>query len=147
MCYSESVIIEIDQSGKVEETAKDTVVAFANEIKKSIRLPKREKRKLQKFFREIGRPRMFSYQVFVTLIFLLIRSYVARLDRIVIDVEYPGQEQLLRNLLAEKIRVIYPDFDRRIIVFQQIGKGSPAHDHAWATYTKECKADKMLVLV
>lgn len=135
------MIIEIDQSGKVEETAKDTVVAFSNGIQRSIRLSRREKRKLQRFFRKVGRPRMYAYQVFTTLIFLLVRPYLKRLDRMVIDVEYPGQDTLLRNLLAEKIRVIYPDFDTELIIFRLIGKKSAAHNYAWSTYTKGRKPD------
>jgi hypothetical protein len=133
------MIIEIDQSGKVEETAKDTVVAFSNGIKRSILLPKREKRKLQRFFRKLNRPRNYNYQVFATLIFILIRKYARRLDRIIIDVEYMGKNVLIRALLAQKMRAVYKDFDDSIIVFQQIGKKSPAHDVAYFTYMKEKK--------
>lgn len=139
------MIIEIDQSGKVEETAKDTVIAFADNAKKrncrSILLRKKEKRKLQRFFRDIGIPRSYTYQVFATLIFLLIRPYIRRLDRIVIDTEYSGKDMLIRKLLSEKIRIAYSQFDDSTITFQQIGKGSLAHDCAYYTYKKKYKPD------
>ncbi len=137
------MIIEIDQSGKVEETAKDTAVAFADNGKKknyrSILLPKREKRKLQRFFRDIGIPRNYNYQVFATLIFLLIRPYLNRLDRIIIDIVYSGKDVLIRKLITKKIQTLYPEFDSSIIIFQQIGKKSLAHDRAYYTYTKKYK--------
>ena len=139
------MIIEIDQSGKVEETAKNTVVAFADNSEKiiyrSILLPKREKRKLQQFFRDVGIPRRYNCQVFSALIFLLIRPYLQRLDRIIIDIEYPGQNELIRNLILEKVRPVYSEFDPRIIVFQQVGKGSLAHDRAYYTYKRKYKPD------
>lgn len=139
------MIIEIDQSGKVEETAKDTVVAFADNSKKrtcrSILLPKKEKRKLQRFFRDVGIPRRYAYQVFSALVFLLIRPYLHRLDRIIIDAEYPGNDVLIRKLIVEKVRILYREFDPSIIVFQQIGKSSLAHDRAYYTYAKKYKPD------
>ncbi|MDP3997874.1 MAG: hypothetical protein Q8P73_05240 [bacterium] len=142
------MIIEIDQSGKVEETAKDTVVAFVDNSKKklyrSILLPKKEKRKLQRFFRDVGMPRRYNYQVFSALIFLLIRPYLRRLDRVIVDIEYPGQNTLIRNLILEKVRPIYEKFDPSIIVFQRIGKGSPAHDRAYYTYQKKYKPNQKI---
>ncbi len=135
------MIIEIDQSGKIEETAKDTVIAFADNAKKttyrSILLPKREKRKLQRFFRDIGIPHSYNYQVFATLVFLIIRPYLHRLDRVIIDTEYPGKDILIRKLIVEKIRATYQSFDPTTVVFQQVGKGSLAHDRAYYTYTKK----------
>jgi len=61
--------IEIDQSGKIEDTSKNTIIAFSNGKFKSIFISAREKRELQKFFRRIGKPRIFVYRVFAILIF------------------------------------------------------------------------------
>lgn len=130
------MIIEIDQSGKVEETAKDTVVAFANGIVKSIKLPRREKRKLQKFFRDIGKGKFFVPKVFSVLIFVLIRPYIPKLERIIIDEEYSGYEHLIRNLICELVRIKNPKFESDRIVFKQIGKKSPAHHVAYRTFRK-----------
>jgi len=44
--------IEIDQSGKIEETNVDTVIALSNGVKFSVRIHRRTKRRLQEEFRK-----------------------------------------------------------------------------------------------
>ena len=51
--------IEIDQSGKIENTNKNTIIAFSNNKFKSIFISAKDKREIQKFFRRIGKPRIF----------------------------------------------------------------------------------------
>ena len=131
------MIIEIDQSGKVEETGKNTSIAFVNGVKCSIFISGKEKRKLQRFFRSIGKRRMLIYHTFVILIFLLVRDHVRKIDRIVIDTEYPGQNELLRRLLWEKIHAIHHDFEVSQITFKRVGKSSPAHLLAWDVHTRK----------
>ncbi len=133
--------IEIDQSGKVEQTGKDTVVACATKkgFARSLRISAREKRKLQKFFRKIGKPSMYVYKVFSVLIVMLIRTHLDSFDRIIIDTEYWHQDHILRNLIVEILRKDVPSFDPARIIFRQIGKNSPAHDVANATYKRKQK--------
>lgn len=123
------MIIEIDQSGKVEQTGKDTVVAFADQkgFKRSIKISAREKRKLQKFFRKMGKPRFYTHKVFAVLVYLLLKSNISKFDRIIIDPEYPGYEDLLTNLIAELLKVSYKRFELDRIVFKRVGKHSKAH--------------------
>lgn len=135
------MIIEIDQSGKVEDTSKPTVIAFANGLERSILIAGKEKRELQKFFRRVGKRRMFIYHVFVILVFLLARDYVRKIDRLVIDPEYPGQEELLRRLLWEKLHAVDRKFELSQITFKRVGKGSPAHLLAWDVFTRKRKSD------
>lgn len=135
------MIIEIDQSGKVEDTGKPTAVAFANGLKRSVLIAGKEKRVLQKFFRSVGKGRMFMYHTFVILLFLLLRDYVRKIDRIVIDPEYPGQEDLLCRLLWEKLHAVDRKFELSQITFKQVGKSSPAHLLAWDVYTRRKKPD------
>jgi len=47
--------IEIDQSGKIENTAKPTVIAFSGKRDKSLIIFAGEKQKLQNHFRKIGK--------------------------------------------------------------------------------------------
>lgn len=140
------MIIEIDQSGKVEETAKDTVIAFAdrNDFKRSLKINAREKRKLQKFFREIGRARFYTYKVFAVLIFILIKDYLRKLDRVIIDPEYPGHEDLIRNLLLQLVQKVNRKFERQTITFKQIGKRSEAHKKAYATFRGKQKPNRII---
>ena len=56
--------IEIDQSIKVEQTGKDTVLGVANDISCAVVLPGKVKRKLQEEFRRSGRPRLFINRLY-----------------------------------------------------------------------------------
>ena len=73
------MIIEIDQSGKIENTSKNTVIAFSNEIFGSILVKAKDKREIQKIFRKIGKPRIFVYRLFAILIFLLIKNHLKKI--------------------------------------------------------------------
>lgn len=66
------MVIEIDQSEKIEYTHKNTVVAFSNGISGSIIIKSKEKRKIQEIFRKAGKPKIFVYDLFAALIFILL---------------------------------------------------------------------------
>jgi len=119
--------IEIDQSGKIENTSKNTVVSFSNGKFKSIFISARDKREIQDFFRRIGKPKMFIYRTFAILIFLLIKNNLKEIDEIIIDKEYPGKSSLIRNFILRETREINPRFSEENIEFQRIGKKSRAH--------------------
>ena len=67
-------------------------------------LPSKEKQALQRFFRKAGVPRLFVYRTFMALVFLLVKPHLGKITHITIDIEYRGQEGLLKNLLLEHIR-------------------------------------------
>lgn len=129
--------IEIDQSGKIELTSKKTVVGFSNHTKLTIEISSREKRKVQKYFRKIRKPKQYYYQTFAILIYLLIKG--KKLDQVIIDTEYPGQSDIIKNYLLSLLRK-KGDFDKNIIVFHRIGKKSNAHAVANKVF-KQGKAD------
>lgn len=52
--------IEIDQSGKIEDTSKDTVLALSNGTQFSIKISRNIKRELQNIFRKNKEPRNSS---------------------------------------------------------------------------------------
>ncbi|MCX6810253.1 MAG: hypothetical protein NTY30_00740 [Candidatus Berkelbacteria bacterium] len=52
--------IEIDQSGKIEETGKPTVIAFSNGKSASIIISAKDKKLVQTVFRKIGQPKILS---------------------------------------------------------------------------------------
>lgn len=64
--------IQIDQSGKIEQTSLDTIIALSNHDKYSITLSKRSKRLLQEIFRDLKKPRVFVYHTFSALIALVL---------------------------------------------------------------------------
>jgi len=133
--------IEIDQSGKIENTNKNTIIAFCDSKFKSIFISAKEKREIQKFFRRIGKSRVFIYKVFAILVFLLIKNNLKEIDKIIIDEEYPGKNSLIKNFLLQEIRKIKPGFAKENIIFQKIGKKSRAHFLAYGVAVGKKKAD------
>lgn len=139
--------IEIDQSGKIEETEKDTILAFcviSKKLKKtkSIRISARTKRRIQESFRQIGKPREFVINVFACAVFILIKNELMGVSEISIDIEYPGKDIYIKPLLTEmflRSHVKVP-----LIRFALIGKKSIAHEVALKTYRKRIKADEIL---
>lgn len=93
----------IDQSGKIEDTSKNTVLAFSNEINGSILIKAVEKRKLLKIFREQNRPKIFTFQLFSILIYELLVKYKVKNHIVFIDIEYPGQNDLIKSYIIQLI--------------------------------------------
>lgn len=91
--------IYIDQSGKIEQTNKATVLAFSNTIQYAILIPAKVKRQLQGIYRRAGRPRIYIYKTFAAGVFFLIEKYLPKITELVIDIEYPGKEILIREMI------------------------------------------------
>jgi len=125
---------EIDQSGKFDQTDKPTVLALANDIEFSVRVSAVEKRKCFQILRsqrsDKNRRTTLYVLLFATLVYLLLREHVHRLDSIVIDTEFSGHEGTIKTHLHNLFNrqgVLVPS---TAISFRQIGKSSPAHDLA-----------------
>lgn len=135
--------IEIDQSGKIEETHRETILAYSNSKLFSVKITAKSKRKLQELFREIGEPKSYVIAIFSVGIFLLIEDNLQNIDSIIIDSEYRGKEQnilkILDNLFeAHKIKKI------PVIQFKSIGKLSKAHLVAIEVFRKKRAVNKIL---
>lgn len=118
--------IEIDQSGKIENTSKLTVLTFSNDKNGSVVILAKDKKMLQSYFRRIDKPRLFAVLGFTVLVFILIKSYLANGCSIVIDREYPGFEDFISQKLREFIKEGTKIKDFRIYT-QEITKKSRAH--------------------
>lgn len=136
------MIIEVDQSGKIENTNKNTIIAFSNEIFGSILILAKDKREIQKIFRKIGKPRIFVYKLFAILIFLLVKKHLKKIDQIIIDEEYPGKSILIKDYLLREIRKVRPNFSKENISFRTVGKKSKAHYLAYGVAIGKKLADK-----
>ena len=114
---------QIDQSGKIEDTSKDTVLALSNDIVFSLLIPRYVKRRLQKIFRNSGQPRIFVLVVFSAGLSLLLKKSNPK-KRVIIDREYYGKEGDIKKYLNEMLSNAKntPPF-----AFQRIGKASRAH--------------------
>lgn len=135
--------IQIDQSGKIEQTSLNTIIALSNDIQHSIVLPKKVKRILQKIFRNQQRPRMFIYDTFAALLTLLLMK-TKPLGQIVIDKEYKN-EDLIKARVLEFLRLHKVNYNPNI-KFALVGKSSPAHILAAKVANRKTKANLILTL-
>jgi hypothetical protein len=134
---------EVDQSGRIEETNKDTVLALANGIHYSIRISAKSKRLcLNELSRRRGRRKKVLYiLVFATMLYLLLKRKIRNLSSVVVDKGFPGHGPAIKthvmNLFRRRGKNISPD----LISFHQIGKKSPAHDLAIKVYRGKAEPD------
>lgn len=134
---------QIDMSGKIEQTNKNTVVAISNSKTFTLLIKTTDKRLLQKMYRNLfNKQRQYVYEVFSALVYLSLMA-VKPNSRIVIDREYPGQEGLLKLLILEY------DLGSQIVKsenidFGLVGKRSSAHKLAYQTFKKQKKPDKIV---
>lgn len=137
--------IEIDQSGKIEQTGTDTILAYSNGKQFAILIPSIVKREIVWKYRQQRKVnKIFFLKLFSTCIFLLIKDIINKLEEIVIDVEYEGNEGTIKNVLLNHIRKTKPNFDKNIILFRRVGKASNAHKVAIGVFKNERREDKII---
>lgn len=123
-------VVEVDQSIKIEQ-AGTTVIAFSNGIQHAVVVPSSVKRFGLRLLQGRGMPKNTAVlHLFAVCLFLLLEDYLPILQRVVIDMEYSGQERFIRQLLLMHIHKRVPLFPEENIVFKQIGKRSAAHSKA-----------------
>lgn len=129
------MIYQIDQSGKIEQTNKVTIIALANGKKTTIKITSTEKQKLIKTILELDKPKKkYVHKIFAALLFLLLKNEKIK-DTITIDKEYYGHEADIKNILLqlfEKHKSKIPEID-----FGLVGKKSPAHNSGIKVFRKE----------
>jgi len=134
--------IYIDQSGKVENTAKVTAIAFSDGKKYAIKINQRTKRQIQEVCRRKGLSRLFIYRTFAALVFLLIKKSLSIIDQVVIDMEYPGHEKTIKEIILELLRK--EGLKEPSICFARIGNRPKVHYAAYNVYAKKKKEDKLI---
>ena len=94
--------LEVDQSVRIEELTKDTILGIANEqVSFTAIVPKRVKRALHEEFRRQGKPKKFAPYVFATAVSALIQRMPFKSSVIVIDIECPGYEQEILEIVKQ----------------------------------------------
>ena len=131
--------LKIDQSGRIEYTSHDSVIAFSNSKKKAVIIKARDKRELQKRFREAGKSNVFVFRLFALLIFFLLKD--EQFGEIVIDIEYPGRGDLIKNYLLHDFKRIGREVKAENIRFQPVGKSCEAHWHGYYVFKGKRKAE------
>ncbi len=122
--------IEIDQSGKIENTNRPTIIAYSNKNNDVLLISAKDKKEIQKYFRNLGKPKLFIYLTFIVIVSYLIKDHIKNGDQIIIDREYPGYEKLISKKVKEIIVENSNTKDISVYI-SQIGKKSNAHDLAW----------------
>jgi len=133
---------QIDQSGRIEYTSHDTVLAIANGSTYSVLLRANEKRLLHSIFRiYFNKNRQYVYEVFSALVYILLTHMKAK-SQVLIDKEYPGKEDLI------KLHILEYDVDKILLAenigFGLVGKKSPAHHLAYAVFKKYQNPSKIV---
>jgi len=122
------VRVEVDQSGKIEDTRIDTVLAFSNDICHAILIPAKVKRACIHVLRTRGRggptlyPRLFS-----TALFLLLKGHWQVLELVIVDVEYQSKDRQIKQHLLNLLRRAGLNADGGRVIFRRVGKRSSAH--------------------
>lgn len=123
--------VEVDQSIKIEQTSRDTVLAAANDIKRCVLLKASTKRKLIQLLREENiLPEIFYPKIFCAALFILLKPLLNKTQEFIIDEEYTGKERQMKVLLNEYARKSKVLPIARRVTFHRVGKKSPAHELA-----------------
>jgi len=118
--------IEVDQSNKIEQSGK-TVIAFSDGISHAIILSSAVKRAGFKALKEKGKPKNKAQIIlFSAGVYLLLRDYLGQIERVKIDIEYPGKDADIRAFLLRQIWKDVPLFKSERITFGRVGKNSPS---------------------
>jgi len=126
LVYYVAMTYYVDQSGKIEDTAKSTVLAFSDNSRHgSIMIKASDKRSLQVYYRDLGKPRLFIIQLFSVLLARLIDIYQLYNLKLVIDREYIGQETLITSYVTMLINANKRNQNKSLIMrFGHVGKTS-----------------------
>lgn len=137
-------MIEVDQSGKVEQTG-PTALAFSNDMQKAILIPPAVKRRAIEQLRRLGRKHQSTVnRVFAAGLVLLLRDVIAEGEPICIDCEYTGHQATIKNLILHYARRLGLQVDKESVTFGLIGKRSPAHSVAISVFRKKRSPDHLV---
>lgn len=134
---------QIDQSGKIEQTNKDSVIAYSNSSKAAILIPRKLKRRLQEVFRLHGFTSLFIYYLFSVGIYYLIEP-LKQPEDITVDLEYPGKDKIISQFvfgLIEKNKK-----PKHHIRFARIGNQPPAHYAAKDVFDQKTRPNRILTM-
>ncbi|MBI3495520.1 hypothetical protein HY065_02745 [Candidatus Berkelbacteria bacterium] len=135
--------IYIDQSGKVEETNRDTILAFSNHETYAIKIHRRTKRRMLEQFRLYGKPKLFTLRTFSAGVFLLLKSRKTNIDEIVIDTEYFGRNATIKSML-EAMFTKAKSSNNPNITFGHVGKKAKAHLLALSVFRGKQRANRVI---
>lgn len=135
--------IYIDQSGKIEETNRDTILALSNHEQYSVKIHRRTKRRILEQFRLHGKPKLYTLRTFSAGVFLLLKMHKTKIDEVVIDTEYFGKNAIIKSMIEAMFTKAKFSNDTSI-TFGHIGKKAKAHLLALSVFRGKKKANKVI---
>lgn len=140
--------VEVDQSGKIGDTK---VLAYSDGKSKerSILVPAKVKRTCIRELRQMGKGDALYYQLFATGLFLLLKADIEDIDQVIIDIEYRGKNNVIREHVLNLFRRVGKKVKADQIKFDLIHRGRkkpPAHDRAYYTYAGEVSPDRVVTV-
>jgi hypothetical protein len=137
--------IEVDQSWRFERTNKPTVLGFSNEKQWAIVIPAQVKKAVFAYLEAKSRRQTMNViRLFAASLVLLLQSGKVRNEHLLIDVEYPGYDQAIKDLVHEFAQKAGIAIDPDRLQFGRIGKRSPAHWLVYDVFTQKRKANKVV---
>lgn len=134
---------QVDQSGRIEETNKNTVITCANKnFSQTVLIPAKVKRQLLEVFRRKGKPKLFMYRTFAAGVFFSAKKFLKKETILEIDSEYPGHEILIQDIIWEFCEK--NQLPRPRVWYKNIGREAIAHKKAYYAYKKKRGFDKVL---
>lgn len=135
---------QIDQSGKIEQTDKNTILVMCNGSITSIVFKKQSKRILQQLFKTNKRQRFFPYLAFSALLAILLKIKTPT-NKVIIDHEYLNFESLILERASAYLKIL--GIKRHLhLQFGHVGKTSNAHNLASMVTKKKLKPSKTVTL-
>ena len=139
-------VVEVDQSRKIEQSG-PTVLAFSDGISHAIVIPSSVKTQALRALRDRRKPRKEArILLFATCLYVLLKDYLDQLERVEIDIEYPGKDADIRASLLRLIWRKAPAFEPEKIIFRRVGKRSPADKKARAVREGKDKEYRKITL-
>lgn len=138
------MIYKIDQSGKVEEIGKDTILAISNGHSFAIKITSKTKIALKQMFNRSGRNKIYVYKIFSILVYILIVNCGLRVREVIIDEEYSGQNKLIKDMVSQLLTNKGKEIPE--IYFARIGNRPKVHYAAYNVFIRKIKADKVCSL-
>ncbi len=139
--------IEVDQSGRIEQTNTDTILALSNRMQRAVRIPAKVKREAIQILREEGvAPETYYLKIFCAGLFVLLKPVLGKAREILIDREYTSKDQTIKLFLLQMAKKERVGLRKATIVVGKIKHKSPAHDLAWSLRRKKTGEDKRISL-
>lgn len=137
--------IEVDQSGKIEQTNLDTALAFsdAKGSQRTIIIKAKEKRLLITSLRAVGKRGTWFYpRIYAAGLYVLLKPTLKKVSKIWIDDEYTGKRKIIKSLLLQfaKKDGIKLEWDQ--IDFKLVTRYSEAHKLAIGVLRGKIKQDR-----